>query len=123
MLEDVSVLADDDALDSAVSVLQRGDAMVEAHRNSALLRARGERLPHLARAEARVAELFDQRRHVPPLESEDREDRLPEREVLDPLCCPQRADLRAWDAPYLFRVRTEEGVVEPSAEARGDPLL
>ena len=71
-------------------------------------------LPHLAGAEAGVAELLDQRRHVGALEPDDRQERRPEREVLDPLGRPQRADLRARDAPDLLGVRAEERVVEPA---------
>ena len=97
--------------------------MVQVHRDSALLDALLERLPHLAGPEPRVVELLDQRRHLPALQPEDRERRLEQREVLDPLRGPLRPDLRAGDPPDLLAVRLEERVVEPLAEADRHPVL
>ena len=68
-------------------------------------------------------EFLDQRRRRRPAEVERAQDRLAEREVLDPLRRPLGTDLRAGNAPHLLRVRGEERVVEPGAEVPRDPLL
>ena len=84
----------------------------------------GHRLPHLARAEARVVELADQRLDlVAAVAEEGRLGGGEEGEALDPLRGPLRAQLRRGHAPDLLGVGLEEVVVEPLAEAVGHPLL
>ena len=84
----------------------------------------GHGFPHLARAVARVVELADEALHAAVASAEERVPRgRAEREALDPLGGPFGADLRAGNAPDLLRVRSEEEVVEPPAEAVGHPFL
>src|SRR5829696_2102486 len=123
MLEGVAVLAQDDAAHAAVRVLYRDTPLVEVDPDSSLFVARGERLPHLSRTEAWIAELFDQRRDVLPLESEHGQHRLAEGEVLDPLRRPERPDLRPRDPPDLLRVGAEECLVETASKPRRHPIL
>ena len=68
------------------------------------------RLPHLARAEPRILELVDQRldRRRRACSATWREDRARERETLDALRRPFRADLGARNAPDLLGVGLEE---------------
>ena len=94
----------DDALDAlAVTVPTADDALAQLHRHAELLDPLGEALPHLPRAEPRVPELLDQRRRRLAVEPEDREHPPAEREVLDPLRRPLRADLGA-GIPHTFSV-------------------
>src|SRR5439155_24038081 len=123
VFEDVAVLPQNDAADPTLGVLDRDAALVQVHRDPALLHAYGEGLPHLPWAEPRVPELLDQRRHVLATYPQDREHRLAEREVLDPLRRPERADLRAGNAPELLGVGAEERVVQTPPEARRHPFL
>ena len=84
----------------------------------------GHRLPHLARAVAGVVELRDQRLDLVVLVAEERGlGRREERQALDPLCRPIRADLRGGHAPHLLGVGLEEVVEQALAEAVGHPLL
>ena len=85
------------------SVPDARTAVLEVHRDALALDPLGDPLPHLARTEPRVAELLDQRRHLALVEAEHREERSEEREVLDPLRRPLRADLRSRD-PQTFSV-------------------
>ena len=84
----------------------------------------GHRLPHLAGAEARVVELADQRLDLVALVAEERGlGGGGEGQALDPLGRPLRAQLGRRHAPHLLGVGLEEVLVEPLAEAVGDPLL
>ena len=74
--------------------------------------------------EARVVELGDQRLDLVALVAEERGlGGGEEREALDPLRRPLGAQLGRRDAPHLLGVGLEEVLVEPLAEAVGDPLL
>ncbi len=119
----VAVRAHDDAPDPPALVPDCDAAFLEPDPDTELLDVLPDLVPELARSAARVVELLDQGRDVLAPQAEDAEDRLPEREVPDPLGRPLRADLRAGDAPELLRVRAEERVVEPLAEADRDPVL
>ena len=89
-----------------------------------LLDVVGHRLPHLARAVARVVELADQRLDLVALVAEERGlGGAEEGQALDPLGGPLGADLRGRHAPDLLGVGLEEEVEEALAEAVGDPLL
>src|SRR6266540_783908 len=123
MLEQVSVLADHLAPHPVVRVLQRNAALLQAHRNGMLLGFLSERLPHLTGTQPGVVEFLDEGRHVCTLKAEHRQNRPAEREILNPLCRPQCADLRPGNTPNLLRVGAEERVVEPAAEPRRDPFL
>ena len=83
-----------------------------------------EGLPHLARAQARIAELLDQGRHVRAAQAE-RSTASPcqSEKFLIRWAAHSDADLATRDAPDLLRVRAEEGVVEAPAEAGRDPVL
>ena len=84
----------------------------------------GHRLPHLARAEARVVELGDQRLDlVAAVAEEGGLGGGEERQALDALGGPLGAQLGARHAPHLLRVGLEEQRVEALAEAVGDPGL
>ena len=83
----------------------------------------GHRLPHLARPEARVVELADQRLDLALVAEERGLGGGGEGQALDALGRPLRAQLGGRDAPHLLGVGLEEVLVEPLAEAVGDPLL
>src|SRR5438874_4869958 len=123
MLVEVAVLAYDDARHQPVGVLHGNAAPLQMNRDRALLSVFGERLPHLAGPEAGIVELFDQRGHVVASEAENRHDRPAQREVLDPLRCPERTDLRPGNTPHLLGVGAEERIVQPASESRGHPFL
>src|SRR5713101_386497 len=116
MVVQVAVLSNNDVSDSIVGVTHRDTALLQVNRDPVLLGVRGERFPHLAWTETRVMELLDQGRDILASQAEDRQDRLAEREVLDALGRPERADLRAGDAPDFLRVRAEERLVEAPPE-------
>ena len=59
-------------------MLDRDTPLLEANGDRLLLGSCRERLPHLARAEPRIVELFDQRRDVLTAQAQDGQDRLPE---------------------------------------------
>src|SRR5262249_10299634 len=80
-----TVTLDGHRADDVMLVVDRRHVMVELHRDAALLHPGAERLPHLPRAEPRVVELLDQRRRLRAAQMQRGEQRLPEREVLDPL--------------------------------------
>ena len=108
----------------AVAHLELLDGRVEPHLAAAGDDLVGHRLPHLARAEARVVELGDQRLDlVAAVAEEGGLGGGEEREALDPLRGPLGAQLGRRDAPDLLGVGLEEVVVEPLAEAVGHPLL
>src|SRR3989304_271824 len=81
--------------------------------------------PHHPRPEARIVELLDERLDdLLPLRPEERvADGDRERQALDALRRPLRANLRARDAPHFLGVRLEENAVELLAEAVGHPLF
>ncbi len=87
-----------------------------------------EGLPHHARTEPRVFELFDERLDLlrpgfaKPLEEHAR-DRGEEREPFDALRGPLRPDAIARNPPDLFRVGLEEDVIEAAAEPVRDPVF
>ena len=113
-----------DGDDAAVADLELLDAAVHPHLAAVGDDLVGHRLPHLARAEARVVELLDQRLDLVALVAEERGlGGRHEGEALDPLGGPLGAQLGRRDAPDLLGVGLEEVLVEPLAEAVGDPLL
>ena len=110
--------------DLAVADLERGDRRVQPDLAAVGDDLVGHRLPHLPRAEARVVELVDQRLDLVALVAEERGlGGGEERQALDPLRGPLGADLGGGHAPHLLGVGHEEVLVEPLAEAVGDPLL
>ena len=117
-----SEAGDHDGVRTAVPMADRGAPAVQLNGDALLLDAVREGFPHLARAETRIVELLDQGR-LAAAEAHHLEDRLREREVLDPLRGPRRLDLGARDTPHLLGVRPEERVVQPLAEASRDPVL
>ena len=82
-------------------------------------------LPHHPGAVLRVVELLDQAGHRGLLAAGRQriEDRLRQRQVLDPLSRPVRLDRARRHPPHLLGVRLEEDRVEPLAEPRGHPAL
>ena len=123
VFDDVSVLPGHDSVDPIVRMLHGDAPLIEVDVDSGLPGAGCKRLPHLAWPESRIPELFDQRSYVFALQSQHRQNRLAEGEVLDSLRCPERPDLRSWDPPDLLRVRPEKGLVQTPPEARRHPLL
>src|SRR6266511_1924181 len=123
MLGHVPVRTYEDALDPSVRMPQRRAPLLEKDRYALLSGTGCELLPHLPGAQSWIPELLDERRHVLPLDSEEGQDRLAEREVLDSLRSPKRTNFRSGNPPHLFRVRAEEDVVPSLAEPRRHPLL
>ncbi len=109
--------------DAAVADLELGDGRVHPHLAAVGDDLVGHRLPHLPRAEARVVELVDQRLDVVLVAEERGLGGREERQALDALGGPLGADLVGRHAPHLLGVGHEEVLVEPLAEAVGDPLL
>ena len=110
--------------DAAVLDPQTGDRRVEPDFAALLVDVLGHLLPHLAGAEAGVVELGDQRLDLVALVAEEGGlGGAEEGQALDPLRGPLGADLVGGDAPQLLGVGLEEVLVEPLAEAIGDPLL
>ena len=106
------------------SAVELGDGRVHADLAAGGDDLVGHRLPHLARAEARVVELGDQRLDlVAAVAEEGRLGGGEEGQALDALRGPLGAQLGARDAPDLLRVGLEEELVQPLAEAVGDPRL
>src|SRR2546423_13762446 len=99
-----------------IVMLDRNATLLQVDADAGFACPVGECFPHLSGAEAGVPKFLDQGRHVLLAKAKHRKHRLPEREVLDSLCRPQRSDLRARDSPDLLRVRPEERVVEAAAE-------
>jgi hypothetical protein len=109
---------------AVVLEVQPGDPVAQEHLAAELPDVLGHRLPHLARAVAGVVELRDQARDLVVLVAEEgRPGGADEGEVLDALGGPVGANLGRRDAPDLLRVRLEELIEEPAAEAVRDPLL
>src|SRR5439155_1985441 len=81
-----------------------------------------EAFPHLPRSLTRVMKLLDEGLGVAGSEH-GVEDSRHQRQPLDPLRRPIRADLATGDSPYLFRVRLEKRAVQTLAEAVDDPLF
>ena len=109
--------------DAAAEKLEPFDGRLQPHLAALLLDRARHRLPHLPGAEARVVELRDQTLHVAVVAEERGLRRGEEREALDPLRGPFRADLRGRDTPHLLGVRLEEELEEPPAEAVRHPVL
>jgi hypothetical protein len=76
MLVEVAILLEDDASHPIVGVRYRDAALLQVNGDSVLLGVRRERIPHLAWAETRIPEFFDERRHVLTPQAENRQDRL-----------------------------------------------
>ncbi len=110
--------------DAPVGDLELGDGRVEPHLAALLADVGGHLLPHLPGPEPGVVELRDQRLDLVALVAEERGlGGGEERQALDPLGGPLGADLVRRDAPQLLGVGLEEVLVEPLAEAVGDPGL
>src|SRR4029079_12241413 len=74
----VSVRLNDDAVHVTLRVPDRNAARVATKPHAVRLDVLRERLPHLPRPEPGVLELLEQRRDMLTIESEDRQDGLPE---------------------------------------------
>src|SRR4029077_18567096 len=89
----------------------------------------GDPLPHLPRAQARIAKPVDQGRDDvaaaarPPARQQRGPQHDPQVKTLDALRRPVRGQLPGADAPYLFRVRLEEDAEQAPAELVADPVL
>ena len=68
-------------VDAPLGMAKPRHAGLELDRDAGPLEVVGDRLPHLARPEARVVELLDEARHVRPLEADRGGQGGPEREV------------------------------------------
>ena len=93
--------------DPAVADLELGDRRVQPDLAAVGDDLVGHRLPHLARAEARVVELVDQRLDLVALVAEERGlGGGEERQALDPLGGPLGAQLGASGRPTPSRCRS-----------------
>ncbi len=104
--------------------MDRLDAAVEQHFTAHLHDFFHRRLPHLARTEAGIKEIADERlggrRRLFALEGV--EDGVAQGKALDPLRGPVGADFIAGDAPDLFGVGFEKHLEKALAETVGHPL-
>src|SRR5687767_11966039 len=102
-----------DRADSPTVDLEPHDRLVEVDPPPFLLDRQGHRLPHLARAVARIVELLDQRSDLAPVVPPYRRTSSREEgDALDALRGPLGADLGGRHAPDLLRVRPEEQLEE-----------
>src|ERR1700733_229086 len=114
--------ADHYRLDMVASANDSLDAAIQPDFAAALMNQIAPLLPHHSGPEAGIIKFLDQTGGV--ICSRDCvPDRFSQRQILDALCRPIRRDLRAWNAPDLFRVGPEEIMIEPSAKTIYDPLF
>jgi hypothetical protein len=97
--------------------------MVHAHGNAPVLDRLLEGVPHLPRAKSWVPELLDQSGRRRAAQAHHRLHRMPEGEVLDPLCGPFRTNLGAGHPPHLLRVAPKEALVEAAPEPCDNPVF
>jgi hypothetical protein len=114
---------DDDALHAPLAAVDADHLGVQQDAAASPLDLTLHGVPHHARAETRVIELFDERADGPAGSDEHAQDGRAQREIHDALRRPFGAQRRARDSPDLLRAGLEEGLEQPLAEAIGHPLF
>jgi len=101
-------------------------ALVHAQYTALFLDETRDSLPHLSRPKRRIAKAIHQcldcTAAACPARDETPHERG-ERQTLDPLRGPLRADFGAWHAPDLFRVAAEKNFVEPPSKCVHHPIF
>ena len=103
-----------------------GHSSVETKALTADLDLLGAGIPHHSGSILWILELLDQARDlsgVSALGHDGIGNGFPQRQVLDPLCCPVGLDLFRWHAPDLFSVGLKERAVEAPAKPAYHPAL